>query len=100
MHPSPSEIVEHLLATLREALTNIGRHAQAARASVNLSVDSEVCRLQVLDNGLGINHGEGRAGGNGIGNMRRRAEKLNGSFDIETPDAGGTLLIWQVPIRR
>ena len=29
--------------------------------------------------------------------MRRRAEKLHGTFDIETPDAGGTLLIWQVP---
>ena len=45
------EIVEHLLATLREALTNIGRHAQASRASVMLSVDSEMCRLQILDNG-------------------------------------------------
>ena len=47
------EIVEHLLATLREALTNVGRHAQASRASVMLSVDSETCRLQILDNGPG-----------------------------------------------
>ena len=60
------EIVEHLLATLREALTNIGRHAQASRASVMLSVDSETCRLQILDNGLGIDHGENRGGGNGL----------------------------------
>ena len=94
------EIVEHLLATLREAITNIGRHAQASRASVMLSVDSDLCRLQVLDNGHGINQGEERAGGHGLVNMRRRAEKLHGSFEIETPDAGGTLLIWQVPVRR
>jgi signal transduction histidine kinase len=94
------EIVEHLLATLREALTNIGRHAEATRASVMLSVDSDMCRLQVLDNGHGVNHGKDRAGGNGLGNMRRRAEKLSGSFEIETPDAGGTLLVWQVPIRQ
>jgi signal transduction histidine kinase len=92
------EIVEHLLATLREALTNIGRHAEATRASVVLSVDSDMCRLQVFDNGHGVNHGKDRAGGNGLGNMRRRAEKLSGSFEIETPDAGGTLLVWQVPI--
>jgi signal transduction histidine kinase len=95
-----NEIVGHLLATLREALTNIGRHSQATRASVILSVDSEMCRLQVLDNGHGVNKGEGRAGGNGLGNMRRRAEKLKGSFELESPDEGGTLLIWQVPIRR
>jgi signal transduction histidine kinase len=94
------EIVEHLLATLREALTNIGRHAEATRASVVLSVDSDMCRLQVFDNGHGVNHGKDRAGGNGLGNMRRRAEKLSGSFEIETPDAGGTLLVWQVPIRQ
>ena len=94
------EILEHLLATLREALTNTGRHAQASRASVMLSVDSETCRLQILDNGLGIDHGENQGGGNGLVNMRRRAEKLHGTFDVEMPDAGGTLLIWQVPIRR
>jgi signal transduction histidine kinase len=94
------EIVENLLATLREALTNIGRHAQASRASLLLNVDSEMCRLQILDNGLGVDHGEGRTGGYGLVNMKRRAEKLYGSFEIEAPDAGGTLLIWQVPIRR
>lgn len=95
-----NEIVEHLLATLREALTNMARHAEATRGSLILTVDSEMCRLQVLDNGRGVEHGKGRAGGNGLGNMRRRAEKLGGTFEIETPDAGGTLLAWQVPLRR
>ena len=31
--------------------------------------------------------------------MRRRAEKLHGSLVMETPETGGTLLIWEVPIR-
>ncbi len=93
------EIVEHLLATLREALTNVGRHAQASRASVMLSVNSEACHLEIFDNGLGLDRGGKRAGGHGLVNMKRRAEKLYGTFDVETPDAGGTLLIWQVPIR-
>jgi signal transduction histidine kinase len=93
------ETVEHLLATLREALTNIGRHAQASRTNVMLSVDSHMCRLQVLDNGHGI-QGGGREGGHGLVNMRRRAEKLNGGFEVETPVDGGTLLIWQVPVGR
>jgi signal transduction histidine kinase len=95
------EVEEHLLATLREALTNVGRHAHASRASVLLSVDAEACRLRVLDNGQGVDEGQQpgtSGGGHGLLNMRRRAEKLEGSLVIETPETGGTLLIWQVPI--
>ena len=95
------EIEEHLLATLREALTNIGRHAHASRASVLLTVDTESCQLRVLDNGQGVDEDQPSTsvGGHGLLNMRRRAEKLHGSLMIETPETGGTLLIWQVPIR-
>jgi signal transduction histidine kinase len=95
------EVEEHLLATLREALTNVGRHALASRASVLLTVDSESCQLRVLDNGQGVDEGKASTSGGGLGllNMRRRAEKLNGSLVIETSETGGTLLIWQVPIR-
>ena len=94
------EVEEHLLATLREALTNVGRHARASRASVLLTVDTESCQLRVLDNGLGVDRHRPHTSGGGLGllNMRRRAEKLHGSLEIETPETGGTLLIWQVPI--
>jgi signal transduction histidine kinase len=34
----------------------------------------------------------------GLANMRRRAEKLRGSFDVERPLTGGTTLTWRVPI--
>jgi hypothetical protein len=39
-----------------------------------------------------------REGGLGLGILRRRAEKLHGSITAETPQTGGTSLIWQVPI--
>jgi signal transduction histidine kinase len=95
------EIEEHLLATLREALTNVGRHAHASRASVLLTVDTESCQLRVLDNGQGVDEDQPSTsgGGHGLLNMKRRAEKLDGSLVIETPETGGTLLIWQVPLR-
>jgi signal transduction histidine kinase len=32
-------------------------------------------------------------------NLRRRAEKLNGTFSIEEAENGGTSLVWQVPVR-
>jgi signal transduction histidine kinase len=92
------EVAEHLQAVIREAVTNIGRHAEATRASVTLTVEDGVCRLEVVDNGCGINAAQATAGGLGLGNLRRRAEKLHGTFEIENPAGGGTSLIWQVPI--
>jgi signal transduction histidine kinase len=92
------EIAEHLLIIVREAVTNIGRHAHATEAIVRVSVDGDHCQLRVTDNGVGVASGMTREGGLGLANMRRRAEKLRGSFDVERPLTGGTTLTWRVPI--
>jgi signal transduction histidine kinase len=92
------EIAEHLLIIVREAVTNISRHAHATEATVRVSVDADHCQLIVTDNGLGMGSGKTREGGLGLANMGRRAEKLRGSFDVKSPPTGGTTLIWRVPI--
>ena len=43
----PDDVAEHLLATIREALTNVGRHAEATEASLVVSVHDGICDLQV-----------------------------------------------------
>jgi signal transduction histidine kinase len=91
------EIAEHLLIVVREAITNIGRHAHATEATVRLSVDADYCQLIVTDNGIGLGSGKTREGGSGLVNMRRRAEKLRGSFDLVGSSDGGTTLTWRVP---
>lgn len=92
-------IVEHLLATLREALTNVGKHAHATRASVSVAVDETTCCLIITDNGAGITDGATAAGsGHGLTNLRRRAEKLHGTLDIAGAPGGGTALTWRVPL--
>jgi signal transduction histidine kinase len=96
----PDIVLEHLLAVIREAVTNIERHAQATTATVVISVSDNHCRLRVVDDGCGIADTEPGTGGLGLGNLRRRAEKLQGQFSIESPDAGGTVLSWQVPIKQ
>jgi signal transduction histidine kinase len=94
------ELAEHVLVTVREALTNVGRHAHASEASVNLRIKGGLCILQVRDNGRGLVETQSGEGGLGLGNLRRRAEKLHGQLVIENLDTGGTLLTWQVPISR
>lgn len=92
------EVSEHLLAAVREAVTNIGRHADASEAAVVLSVREGVCRLQVTDNGRGIDETRSLGGGLGLNNLSHRAEKLHGQLLIERRAGGGTLLTWQVPV--
>jgi len=91
------QVAEHLLATIRESVTNIGRHAKATEASVNLAVEGDQCRLTISDNGTGFDPSKPGDGGLGLTNLRRRAEKLNGTFAIEEAEGGGTSLVWQVP---
>lgn len=97
------EVTEHLLFAVREALTNVGRHAQASHASVVLGVAEGICTLEVSDDGRGMaatGGGETRGGGLGMANLRRRAEKLSGEVVVGTPASGGTSLLWRVPIDR
>jgi two-component system, NarL family, sensor histidine kinase DevS len=91
-------IAEHLLATVREAVTNIGRHARATAAWVTLSVEDRMCTLTVEDNGTGIKDAAPSAWNLGLQNLKSRAEQLHGSFSIESPASGGAILTWQVPV--
>ena len=90
-------IAEQLLATVREAVTNVGRHARATQASVRLGVANDECLLQVTDNGRGVGQRASTEGGLGLNNMRRRAEKLRGHFEIMS-QSGGSVLTWGVPL--
>jgi signal transduction histidine kinase len=91
-------VAEHLMAAVRESVTNIGRHAHAAQALVTLTVGDDLCTLSVLDDGVGIDEAKMRKGGLGLVNLRRRAEKLGGTFRLENAEGGGALLTWQVPL--
>jgi signal transduction histidine kinase len=91
------EVAEQLLATLREALTNVGRHARATEVRVRLSVIGSWCRLEVADNGRGFVDDPRPGGGLGLPNMAKRAASLGGTLEIHHPADGGTTVIWQVP---
>jgi signal transduction histidine kinase len=92
----PQHVADHLLAVVREALTNAGKHAGAHRFIVNLSVGDDV-RLEIVDDGVGIELPLTRRRGMGLTNMASRAEKLGGTFEIQAPQSGGTRLLWSVP---
>jgi signal transduction histidine kinase len=89
-------MADHSLAVLREALTNICKHANATRVVISVSAGSEL-RLEVTDNGIGGLYPASDGGGRGLVNLRSRAEKLGGAFELQSPEGGGTKVIWSVP---
>lgn len=96
----PDRIAEHLLATLREALSNVARHAHAHRVDVVVAAKGGEVLLEVVDDGVGPGppRPRGEAGGHGIGNMTRRATDLGGHMQISPGSERGTRLTWRVPL--
>ena len=94
------ELAEQVLATLREALSNAARHADASQVDVTVDVDPDgMLAVQVTDDGTGI-PADGRR--SGLRNLDRRAEKLGGELRLEPASPGaarpGTRLTWRVPL--
>ena len=93
----PQRVGEQMLAVLREALSNVARHAEARSVSVAVTATPQEVRLVVTDDGVGL-PSDGRR--SGLDNLARRARDLGGAFDARpaTPPATGTTVDWRVPI--
>ncbi|HEY1761633.1 MAG TPA: GAF domain-containing sensor histidine kinase [Acidimicrobiales bacterium] len=89
-------IADNLLAVLREALTNIAKHASATHVAVTLTV-SERVTLDVVDDGVGVTLPGATSEGLGLANLRKRAERLHGTFEVSSVESGGTRVSWSVP---
>jgi signal transduction histidine kinase len=84
-----------LLATVREALSNVVKHAQASRVDIRVVVGGEL-ELRVRDDGVGPP--DATLGGHGLANMRARAEAHGGNCELHRRDPAGADLQWRVPL--
>ncbi|GAB1640350.1 GAF domain-containing sensor histidine kinase [Krasilnikovia sp. MM14-A1259] len=91
----PDDVVPELLAVLREALSNVARHAQATAARVSVRVVDGQLSLTIEDDGVGADPLQARGG---LLNMGERANDLGGTFEVGRGSAGGTVVTWRVPI--
>ena len=96
-HPAielPAETERGLSLILREAATNIARHAEASTARIELLREPAGVRLLICDNGRGGIASDG----NGLCGMRERLRALGGTLAIDSPHGGGTRLQVLVPL--
>lgn len=90
---TPNEEI-HILQLIREALSNIVQHAEAATATVRINyTPAGDIQVNVDDNGIGIETGQSKTHHYGLNIMRERAKTLDGKLDIHNNPEGGTSVI-------
>jgi signal transduction histidine kinase len=87
------DVVDDLVAVLREALSNVARHARARSAEVAVTVAGSRLTLDVRDDGAGFTE-TGRS--SGLTNLRQRAERHHGTLTVAPRHPAGTVLTWSV----
>ena len=84
----------HVRSVLKEATSNAVRHGKASRIDVSFEKNDEQFSMKFTDNGIGF--GNTPQAGNGLENMKFRAQSLGGSMDVLNHNLG-TTLNWAVP---
>jgi two-component system sensor histidine kinase DevS len=87
-------LADHAEAVVREAVSNVVRHAAARSVTVAVTVDDDLT-IGVSDDGVGISEHVTRSG---LANLAARAHQCGGRFTIAPRPGGGTRLVWSVPL--
>ncbi|HUQ33557.1 MAG TPA: ATP-binding protein, partial [Pyrinomonadaceae bacterium] len=96
----------HLFLIFKEGINNVVRHGAGAKAvSLSIAVEGRQLAGEIRDDGCGFTPQEASAsrskgrGGNGLPNMRERAEQLGGRLEIVSSPGAGTRLTLRVPLK-
>jgi PAS domain S-box-containing protein len=96
----PNQVSLVMYRVAQEALTNIAKHAHATDVIIAVEVEHDQLRLQIQDNGVGIEHHEVKhpRGGLGIFGLRERLRMAGGELELKDAPERGTMLIARIPL--
>jgi signal transduction histidine kinase len=80
---------------IAEAITNVGRYADASHATVSVERINGAATVVVSDDGVG---GADPGGGSGLRGLAARVEALDGRLDIDSPPGHGTRITAKIPL--
>ncbi|PYS51806.1 MAG: hypothetical protein DMF68_03130 [Acidobacteria bacterium] len=99
-----ANVRRELFLIFKESVNNIARHSGCTEAGIEFYPEAGWLILKLSDNGKGFDvkevseHAGYSKGGNGLISMRRRAEDLGGSFEIDSRPGEGTSITLKVPL--
>lgn len=90
----------HLALIFKEAMNNSLKHGRGNRISINPKINSDDIEIILSDNGVGFKPGV-NVQGNGLKNMKKRAEKLSAKLDIVSSPGNGTQIFFKgkIPVK-
>jgi two-component system sensor histidine kinase UhpB len=93
-----------LFQTVRELLVNVGKHAEASEARVNIAGGGGEVVVTVEDDGVGfdaahVEHRGAADGGYGLFSIRERLSLLGGQVSVDSRPAAGTRIVVRMPVR-
>jgi signal transduction histidine kinase len=91
----PIDFRQNVFLMFKEILTNVARHSQATFVEIEISESAGLWRMQIRDNGIGFDP-DAAFSGNGMKNLRSRAEKLKGTLEVKTQRGCGTTITFSV----
>lgn len=101
--PVSAEIRHNLFLAIKEALTNVAKHARATRVDLTLATRADGFEFAVTDDGVGgVQTGDAPSatpGGNGLRNMRTRLQEIGGACAIRSTPGGGTAICFTIPLK-
>lgn len=94
----PPLVEGQLLRVVHEALTNVGLHAEATKATVRTEATPAWIRAEVEDDGVGFLETEVPRTRLGLRIMRERIEQVGGRLEVRSRTSGGTLVRAEIPL--
>jgi signal transduction histidine kinase len=114
-----ADLRREIYLIFKECVNNLAKHAEATKAVFDVRLENECLIVDIADDGRGFSveqlreetssaysadiDGGGTArsfGGNGLRNMRRRARKMGGEFEIDSAPGAGTRIQIKIPVGR
>lgn len=91
------ETRQNVYLIFKEILNNIVKHSQATETRILMSTTPKFLSMVIVDNGIGLDDSN-LSQGNGLINMKQRAEKLKGKLKIESANRNGTSINCEIPL--
>ncbi|MEK7724554.1 MAG: two-component regulator propeller domain-containing protein [Acidobacteriota bacterium] len=109
--PLGANIRREVFLIFKETVNNIAKHSEATEAIIKFSLRNDFFIISFEDNGRGFDQTEKLnenghqdwkkfRGGNGLNNMRKRAQELGGEYEIKSEIGKGTIVILSVPLQQ
>ncbi|WEK36882.1 MAG: two-component regulator propeller domain-containing protein [Candidatus Pseudobacter hemicellulosilyticus] len=81
----------------KEAVNNLAKYAQCRNATIDISVNRHTLLMKIQDDGIGFDV-QSADSGNGLINMKKRAQSLNGQLKVDSVPGAGTRVVLEVPL--